>query len=206
MKEIITKVSKRRWSVFIGILFAGWLMPLLAAQSEVKPEDRIAPNDVLDVLVFDEPKSSVSGVRVTEQGTVRLPMIGEVKLAGLTVVEASLKIERALLDGYLVHPEVNVSVVTAAKKRFTVLGQVNRPGHFEAPVNRRVTLVEAIGFAGDFTDVANKRSVILRTKDKNGRAATYEVNVKAMAESRDPNVKQYFMRDGDVVTVQERLF
>ena len=92
---------------------------------------RLSSNDVLEFKVFQEPDLDAE-VRVAGDGTAIFPLIGSVNLAGKTVAEATATLRQRYLNGYLVNPQVSLIVQAYAKRTFTVLGQVQRPGQLAA--------------------------------------------------------------------------
>src|SRR4051812_12546573 len=82
---------------------------------------RLTPQDVVKVTVFREDELTTTA-RIAEDGTIKMPLIGTVKVGGRSVSEAASQIEVALEKDYLVHPQVSVSVTEFAKRRFTVMG------------------------------------------------------------------------------------
>jgi len=95
---------------------------------------KIVPNDRLNVTIFNHPELSTSttnikGVLVYPDGTVSLPLIGEVKIAGLTERKASKKLQK-LYARYLKKPFVKLDVLS---KKVYVLGEVKQPGVFICP-------------------------------------------------------------------------
>ncbi len=82
--------------------------------------------------VFNEP-SLTTQTRISADGTVQFPLIGEVKLGGMPIRDARELVRRRYNADYLVEPQVYLNVLTYAQRRFTVLGQVNRPGTYDFP-------------------------------------------------------------------------
>src|SRR5437868_4136345 len=107
---------------------------------------QLSANDQIAVEVFGEDDLRTSA-RLNSDGNVSLPLLGSVRLAGLTLNQAATRLTELYGRDYLVHPKVNVTLVGYAKRRFTVLGQVNRPGSYEMPEGSPggIDLLEAIG-------------------------------------------------------------
>jgi len=98
----------------------------------------IADGDFLDVSEFHTPEFH-SAVRVAADGTVLLPLVGQVRLLGLTEQQASRAIEKAFVDaGMLLHPQVAVLVTNAVGQDVSVLGEVARPGVYPFTVHHRM--------------------------------------------------------------------
>ena len=111
-------------------------------------------------------------------------------------------VRELLAKDYLVNPQVTITVTEYAKRRFTVLGQVGKPGIYEFPNEEGVTLLQAIGMAGGFTRLA-KTSTVTVTRTSGGNR-TITVNVKA--NTNDPATKQFEVLQDDTVQVGERTF
>lgn len=157
--------------------------------------------DVVELNVFREPDLTTQAT-IARDGTVQLPLIREVKLAGMTIRDAREQL-RALYDKrFLVDPQVFLNVVRYAERKFTIMGQVARPGSYELQGGERIDLLEAIGLAGGFTRIANRGRVIIQRRDANGVTAI-RANAKRMADGKEAPIE---VQPGDVITVSESWF
>src|SRR4029077_16260136 len=114
------------------------------------PSDyKLSTDDQIAVDVFGEDDLRTSA-RVNTDGAVSLPLLGSVQLAGLTLNQAANKLTDLYGRDYLVNPKVSVMLIAYARRRFTVLGQVNRPGSYDMPEDSPggIDLLEAIAIAG----------------------------------------------------------
>ena len=170
--------------------------------AEVNDDYQIAPTDVLEITVFQEDDLK-SVLRVSRQGTVSFPLIGAVKVGGLTTQEAAHVIQGRLARGYLIDPQVSVTVTEFAKREFTVLGEVQRPGSYDIPDQQKVTVLEAIAIAGGYTRIANPGQVTLMRK-VDGRPKIFDLNARKMARGDEQSAFEVF--PGDVITVAESRF
>src|SRR5665213_818228 len=107
----------------------------------------LSPNDVIAVTVYGEDDLTAKTI-IDKNGMVMLQLLGQVKLSGLTVKDATTKIQQLYDKDYLVNPQVNVIVEQFAARHFSVLGQVQKPGSFDFPLNEGMNLLEAIAMAG----------------------------------------------------------
>ncbi|MBI1890602.1 MAG: polysaccharide export protein EpsE [Burkholderiales bacterium] len=157
----------------------------------------LGPGDVLKVTVYGQPDLSLE-TRVTESGTISYPLIGEVKVGGMTPVNAEKKIAGLLENGgYLKKPQVNISVAQNQSQQVSVLGQVAKPGKYPVESNRSLT--DVIALAGGLTPDASDRVTIVRTR--NGKVTKEEVDLFAMVKSG--NLKQNMrLQTNDVVFVE----
>jgi polysaccharide export outer membrane protein len=134
-----------------------------AAAADVGPY-KIGRDDVLDVLVWKQEQLS-GRIRVASDGTIMLPLIGQVKAAGLTTTE--LQNDLATRMARFVHdPKVTVRVFDPASRVFYVLGEVSKPGMYKLMSGE--TLSQALAAAGGPTEYANLRKVkiVRRTGDQ----------------------------------------
>jgi polysaccharide export outer membrane protein len=154
--------------------------------------------DSVEIRVFREDELTTAG-QLSPDGTIRMPLIGAVKLAGLTTDQAAAAITAMLKDGYLVSPQVSVSIEARVRRAVTVLGQAQNPGVFELPADRKLTVVEAIGMAGGATRIANIKKITL--KRSGGQVLT--INLKDITSGKAADV---VLRDGDVLSIPESLF
>src|SRR5207245_8702925 len=92
----------------------------------------LSANDQVAVEVFGEEDLRTNG-RLNGEGNLSVPLLGSVHLAGLTLTQAASRLTDLYARDYLVNPRVNVMLVGYAKRRFTMLGQINRPGSYEMP-------------------------------------------------------------------------
>lgn len=157
--------------------------------------------DVVELNVFREPDLQTQAT-IARDGTVQLPLIREVKLAGLTIRDAR-ELLRGLYDKkFLVDPQVFLNVVKYAERKFTIMGQVARPGSYELQGGERIDLLEAIGLAGGFTRIANRGRVIVQRRTGN-EVTAIKANAKKMADGRETPLE---VQPGDVITVSESWF
>lgn len=162
----------------------------------------VRPSDLVQVEVFQE-EDLYKEVRVAADGTVVLPLIGRVEIAGLTVPEAQERIRKLYDENYLVDPQINLLVIEYAQRRVNVLGQVNQPGYVVIPPEEEMTLTQAISGAHGMTLRADTKNVkIKRVMD--GKTRVYVINVDEIF--RNPQAKDVPIYDGDTVYVEERLF
>ena len=167
-----------------------------------KPNYVLATNDLISIKVFQEDDLQTQ-VRVAKDGTITFPLIGVVRVGGKTAQEAARTIRDMLAKGYLVNPQVTVSVLEYFKYRLTVLGQVQKPGSYDFPDRDRLTLLEAIGLAGGYTRAADPSKVLIK-RLVNGKEMVYRLNAKNMASRQ--STTEFEVLPGDVITVAESIF
>jgi polysaccharide export outer membrane protein len=151
-----------------------------------KPGDKLGVGDAVHVTVFQQPDLTTDA-RISEKGTLNVPLVGEVKLAGLTQGEAGAQIAAELKKGkYLVNPQVSVAVTTVRSRQVSVLGLVARPGRYplEDTSNR---LSDIIAAAGGISAGGSETVTVLR----NGRS-----------ERVDALATNFSLQNGDTVNVE----
>jgi protein involved in polysaccharide export with SLBB domain len=157
--------------------------------------------DVVELNVFREPDLQTQAT-IARDGTVQLPLIREVKLAGLTIRDAREQLRGLYDKKFLVDPQVFLNVVKYAERKFTIMGQVARPGSYELQGGERIDLLEAIGLAGGFTRIANRGRVIVQRRT-GSEVTAIKANAKKMADGRETPLE---VQPGDVITVSESWF
>lgn len=130
---------------------------------------------------------------VDSEGIINFPVLGDIKIAGLNREQATKMLEDKLVD-YIKDPIVNIRTLNY---KVTVLGEVNRPGTYSA-VNERITLIEAIGLAGDLT-IYGERENVLVIQDYDGKKTYTRVNLKSNDLFNSP---VYYLSQNDVVYVE----
>jgi len=164
---------------------------------------KISSNDVLDFKVFQEPDLDAQ-IRVAGDGSAIFPLVGSVGLAGKTVAEATDTLRQRYLNGYLVNPQISLIIHDYAKRSFTVLGQVNRPGSYDIGSNQSVNLFEAIGMAGGYSRIADPGKITIR-RQESGQDQVFRVNGKR-ADKSGMGAEQFIIKPGDVINVAESIF
>src|SRR4029077_2656716 len=175
----------------------------LPAGITAPPGYQLAANDGIGVEVFGEEDLKTTA-RLNSEGNASLPLLGSVHLAGLTLTQATARVTELYGRDYLVSPKVNVTLLGYARRRFTVLGQVNHPGSFEMPETSPggIDLMEAIALAGGYTRIAAPERVSVRRHSGNGEQIL-RINAKRVERGQAANFR---VQDGDSITVGESIF
>ncbi len=173
------------------------------SQKSVVPMDyQIREGDMVQVSVFDEPELAAGG-RVRKDGTIHCPLIGAVRIQGLSQMAAARTIEEAYRKDYLVHPEVNLFISQFSVQRITILGQVQRPGSHELQAEKDLTILQVLGLAGGPTRIANLKKVLVK-RVVDGSEKIFKVDVNSMASGNQ--TMMFYVREDDVITVPESFF
>jgi polysaccharide export outer membrane protein len=152
---------RHAWLGIFLLAFAG----LAAAQSGQK----LGVGDALRVTVFQQPDLTTEA-RVSEGGTIAMPLIGEVKVAGMSTTDAGSQIAAALKRGkFLNNPQVSVSLTTLRSRQVSVLGMVARPGRY-ALDETSSQLADVIAAAGGVMPTGSE-TVVVKRDGKDQRVA-----------------------------------
>lgn len=157
---------------------------------------RLQPEDKFEVLYRYTPEFNVT-VSVEPDGFVALPLVGEVKVAGLTVEAAKLEIEKKAGER-LNDPEVNLVLRDYQKPYIVVAGEVSKPGRID--LRGRMTTVEAIAQSGGFKDSAKHGQVLLVRQADSGRAEVKLLDMRRMMKSNGVG-EDLELRSGDMLVV-----
>jgi len=173
----------------------------------------LGPNDLIRVNVHRE-SDLTTETRIDLDGSVFLPLVESVKLGGLTVAAANDAIKQQYQQKrFLVSPSVMVTLVQTARtntvvtvaKKFTVSGEVKKPGVIEFPAGEeKISLVDAIVLAGDFSGKANKKDVTIKREVKGGETQVFTEDVQRML--RDVKAKRFDILPNDVIEVRQTVF
>jgi polysaccharide biosynthesis/export protein len=207
-------MKKVLMSVVVLILVIFVTVPSLLYSQESKPADSakqpgkklqgdviadsdqyiIGPEDVLHIYVWRE-DSLTKTVPVRIDGKISLPLVDDVKAAGLTPLQLKEAVTIAL-KGFVDNPNVSVTVMEANSFKVYVTGEVKQPGVLR--IRSEVTLVKLITMAGGFTEWADKKKIMIVTKDK-GVEKRVMANYNRIVEGEVPDI---VINRGDLVIVK----
>ena len=140
----------------------------------------------------------MQGYLVSNEGTINLPVVGSLKLAGLTIDEAEKFIQKNLVDQKLLNNPIVICRLVNAK--FTVLGEVKAPGTYTFYENN-LTLLQALGLAGDLTiNGVRKNITIIRTEKGKQTYATIDLTKNDWFKT-----PYYFIKPNDVIVVDPNM-
>lgn len=171
----------------------------------------LSPDDQVAVEVYGEDELRTAS-RLSAEGTISMPLIGPVKIGGLTTAQAVARITEALRKDYLVNPRVGISLLNYARRRFTVLGQVSRPGAYDMPEDAAarggMDLLEAIAMAGGYTAKAQPGNItVVRRRAGAPKPEVIRVDGKRLARGQnDGKTGGFLVEPGDSLTVAESIF
>jgi len=139
------------------------------------------------------PQNTTLGILVNTDGTIDIPTLGNLKVVGQTKNQLRLTLTKLLLP-YLKEPVVTIRFMNY---RVTVLGEVNRPGTIPI-LNERVSVLEALGLAGDLTMYGNRNNILL-IHESNGIKETKRLSINDYSVFSSP---YYYLQNNDVLYVE----
>ena len=161
------------------------------------------PSDLIRVMVFQEP-DLLREVRITQEYTISLPMIGTIDVRNKTVRQTEEIIRDLYNKDYLVNPQVNLTVLEYSQRTVQVVGSVNNPGSVVFPPEQKMGLVEAIARAGGQSRIADLKKVRLTRTNAEGKTENFIINVDDLMKGASG--EQWLLHKGDFVFVPEKIF
>jgi polysaccharide biosynthesis/export protein len=167
-----------------------------AGVQQFSSEYRVGPKDLLEIKVFgiDELNQTV---RVSEEGKISLPLLGEIEVEGLTQNGLVLKLEELLKEKYLQDPKVSIFIREYQSKRVSVLGAIRTPGPIE--ILGRQTLLQVISEAGGLTNEAGSDIIVIRQL-ADGSSTSLKISIDDLILRGDPTLN-IPLQPGDIVNV-----
>jgi polysaccharide export outer membrane protein len=159
--------------------------------------DTLGPGDQVRITVFRYPDLTTEA-RISDQGSIAFPMVGEVQLSGLTAEQGAQRIAQKLKDGkFLLNPQVQMSLLQLRSRQVSVLGDVARPGRY-ALEDTSARLTDIIAMAGGMSNLAADTVTIVSSRG--GKPIKTEVNVPALMKGADLQ-KNIDIQNGDTIFV-----
>jgi polysaccharide export outer membrane protein len=212
--------------LWAAVLFSGWLLfpaPLRAQSVQAETRDGrvvdgeanaqsaylLGPDDQITIHALDVPDINNIPQRLDPNGDLRLPMIGRVHAAGMTVAELEQELIKRL-KAYLQEPDVSIGLTELRSQPVSILGAVGTSGVRQ--LEGRKTLLEVLSLAGGLSADAGPTVRITRhvdrgriplpeaTENASGRFSTVEIDVRSLLEARNPE-KNIVIQPYDVISV-----
>ncbi len=190
-------------------------LSLRAADSKVPTSNQtvlaytVTLTDLLRVDIYQEDDLKTMS-RVDAKGTINLPLVGEVRVVGLTVRDAQKAVENAYRDGrYLRNPQVTINIESYASREVSIQGMVRAPGRYPLPIETNMSILELVTKAGGFTDTAKGTAVNITRISSDGKKQVFTVDVDSLIKGKDKaniNDNSLVIQPGDIVYVPERIF
>jgi polysaccharide export outer membrane protein len=174
-----------------------------ASQTPASATDyRLGPEDFIEITLFNVPEGETgvtprtSGVRVSQEGKITLPLLGDITVAGYTT-SAVEQLLRQRYDPYLQNPQVGVQVKEYHSQQVSVIGAVARPGTFL--LSGPKTLIDLLAMAGGVSDKASGQVHIYRQ----GQAGRQSHVIDLLALASNPGLVNMPVQAGDVINVPQ---
>ena len=201
----------RLFLALLTFLLAGGLPVLRAESSTVKAEKKnyvhtLALADRLRIAVYQE-EDLTTLTRIDARGRVNLPLLGEVAIGGMTIVEAQAAIENAYKDGrFLRNPQVTINVEEYALREVSISGQIRNSGRYQLPAESTYPVVELVTKAGGITDIGKGSAVTVTRTPPDGTRKVFTIDVDSIIKGKKDNKSEYLLlQAGYNVYVPERL-
>lgn len=188
----------RRIAIGLALLACAGFFSVTPAGGQENPGTayRIGPRDVVSIQVFEEPDLS-GELRVNEDGTIRVPLVGTVPAEGLTEGQLAARLKATLEESLLQRASVSVEVVEFLSRPVSVLGAVGKPGTLDSA--GRLTLIEALRQAGGVSESHGQSVQILR-RAPNGLTDQVTISVEGLLDRADPDLNIPIFAN-DLITV-----
>jgi polysaccharide export outer membrane protein len=184
------------------------LMSTLSSKRDLYRDYKIGPEDLLEISVFEEEKLN-KAVRVSSQGNISLPLLGVLRVQGLTANELEKEIRDLLAEKYLQDPHVSVFIKEYRSQRISVIGAVEKPSVFE--VSGQKAILDALAMAGGLKEDAGPLLFLIRSpqieetrpegKDRNEQEArAYVIDLEDLLVRGDLSLNLSLIH-GDVINI-----
>jgi polysaccharide export outer membrane protein len=187
------KTVKIATLVLAALVLAG----VASAAQEESAEYKIGPKDVLEISILSVSEITNLRVRVSEEGLITLPLLGEVEVGNLTKFEVEKKLARLAGEKVVLNPQVTVHILEYLSRRVSVVGAVEKPGPFEL-LGRR-TVLSVLSEAGGLTRDAGEEIIVIRQLPGGG-STSIRIPIDGLFVDGDPELN-IALEPGDVINV-----
>lgn len=180
------------------------------SQEEETPILRAGYNLDIKVVVTGKKEIDEPGKRIADDGTLSLPLLGQIRVTGLTLNQLAADLTTKYKE-YLVEPLVVVDFskdvgpdAISPWGYVRVMGKVVKPGQVGIPPTRDLTVSRAIQLAGGLSTSANDSAIRVTRKKRGGKAETYQINLRSVGT--EGKIEQDLkLKSGDVVFIPEKI-
>jgi polysaccharide export outer membrane protein len=165
-------------------------------QEKMSTEYRIGAKDLLEIKVLGEDKLSTT-VRVSEDGKITFPYLGEIQVDGLTAAQLEKTLSRLLEEKYIINPQVKVSIKEFRSKRVSILGAIGKQGSYE--LLGRTTLLEILAEAGGLARDAGKEIIIIR-EQADGSNVSLRISVEDLMQKGEAKLN-IVLEPNDIINI-----
>ena len=192
------KTARKRTAAGALALLAWLALSMIAAQAWAQAmREVLGAGDTVRITAFRYPDLTTE-TRISEDGKVNVPLIGEVVLAGMTPDQAARHIANRMKSGnYLLNPQIDVAVLEARSRQVSVLGFVTRPGRYVLD-GTTAKVTDVLAMAGGLVPAASDTAVVTRTRG--GKSESLNVDLAAIIQGGDAS-KDLEVGSGDSVFV-----
>ena len=176
------------------VILVLWAVHISWAQDYV-----VGEGDLLKIMVYEH-NDLATTARVSGDGKIGFPLLGQVEVADLNISQIAEKLQKLLADGYIVEPQVAVFVEEYRSKKATILGQVKNPGLYE--LRGPTTLLELISKAGGLAKDAGSKGSIKRKSNPAKDITIIKIDIKSLIEKGDTSLN-IAIKDGDSVYIDK---
>jgi polysaccharide export outer membrane protein len=163
---------------------------------------RLGPEDVISIEVFNQPRYSKSNITVPPDGRISVALVPEgVRVVGKTTQQVQEEIQKKM-DEYIIDPQVTVYLDKAMSARYSVLGDVTKPGIMI--MTRRVSVMEAIAEAGGVLNTGDKKKVMILRHKADGSVYAKPVNIAAIEKGQVKDM-DYLVPGDQIIVPGNRL-
>jgi polysaccharide biosynthesis/export protein len=186
--------------VLMASLYSGFAQQAPQLLSRDQPY-KLHPSDVLEIEYEYTPEYNQVAT-VEPDGTVRLKLIGSVKVAGMSLDDATTAI-KAKASVPLNKPEITLTLKDFVKPHFTIYGEVTRPGVYD--IHGQVTVLQAIALSGGVKDTSKETQVLLIRKMNADIAEVKVINTKQMSSAKGAREDFDLQPDDMLIIPKNRL-
>ncbi|MDH5406970.1 MAG: polysaccharide export protein [Candidatus Aminicenantes bacterium] len=162
----------------------------------------IGAEDLIGISVYELPEMNKT-VRISGEGSITLPFIGEIKAEGLTQQELEKIIRILLSERYITNPQVTVFIKEYRSKRASIIGAVENPGSYPLIGNR--TILDIISEAGGITEKAGKKLYLIRGSSSESSTESILIDLEELIEKGNPELNLP-IQGGDVISIPPEKF
>jgi polysaccharide biosynthesis/export protein len=178
-----------------------YLCLAVSAFAQASKEYELGGGDSVKISVFLSPELTTE-VRISEAGSVSLPMVGRLQFGGLTIPQAEALLENKLKDGnFIQKPQVTMSVISFRSQQVSILGNVGKPGRYPLEV-KGMRLTDLLANAGGVTAVGSDSLIHTRRAD-DGKVITKEIDLPSIYLNNDQS-QDLVLQGGDSIYVHRQ--
>jgi polysaccharide export outer membrane protein len=194
VKRTVIKMFTKRYILIVFFLILTQVC-IATAQDYI-----VGEGDVLRITVYEHPDLTTTE-RVSADGTILFPLVGQMNVKGLTLTQISRKIADLLSDGYIIDPQVNIFIQEFRSMKAFVMGEVNKPGLHV--LHGTTTFLELLSEVGGLTKDAGDRAILKRKSgSSDGHETVIAIDLKRLIEKGDTSMDIPIM-DGDTVYISK---